>query len=164
MTGESSQSALDWLYRRRDRDGQTMISEEEFRAGDRLRKDFMRGSMAPRTTAAWGVGGHHGKRRRVSPDQDVNFQDNTLAAQERVRNALNSVQLEFRSLLMDVCCFDIKLTELERKFGWPQRSGKLVLQLALRQLARHYGIIYDKPDTGGRVSHWATPDYRPNLE
>ena len=167
MKHTSSKSALDWLYERRDRSGRSMISKEEFQAGERLRRDFVRGGMLPRTTAAWGISAAS-NRRRSSFDQASNFQDGTLAARERVRRALKSVPLEFRDLLTDVCCFDVKLTEAERSFGWPQRSGKIVLQMALRELARHYGILND--DTGDnaggsrRILHWATPDYRPQID
>jgi len=159
----TSKSALDWLYERRDKSGRSMISEEEFRAGDRLRQDFVRGGMLPRTTAVWGAPAAS-SRRRPGHDQGLNFQEGTLAARERVRRALNSVPPEFRNLLMDVCCFDVKLTALERSFGWPQRSGKIVLQIALRQLARHYGLLNDDNSCTGRLRHWATEDYRPLLE
>ena len=162
-TSKSAKGALDWLYERRDRLGRSLISEEEFRAGDRLRQDFMRGAMLPRTTADWSMSCSR-SQPRSGCNQGVTFQEGTLAARERVRRALNSVPPEFRNLLMDVCCFDAKLTALERHFGWPQRSGKVVLQMALRQLARHYGILNDNADDSGTIRHWATHDYRPQLE
>ena len=162
-----AKSALDWLHERRDRSGQSMISAEEFQAGDRLRRDFVRGGMLPRTTAVWGNSAPAGRRRSGLPDT-AHFQDGTLAARERVRRALKSVPPEFRDLLMDVCCFDAKLTDLEQRLGWPQRSGKVVLQMALRQLARHYGILNDNTDGDTRATrgilHWASSDYRPELD
>ncbi len=49
-----------------------------------------------------------------------------------------------------------------------QRSGKVVLQLALTRLARHYGIgsATDRaPRTGtSAVRHWGSEDYRPLFE
>jgi uncharacterized protein DUF6456 len=58
------------------------------------------------------------------------------------------------------------LEEAERAAGWPQRAGKVVLQLALTRLARHYGI---GPATGaspraGAVRHWGSDDYRPPFD
>ena len=45
-------------------------------------------------------------------------------------------------------------------------AGKVVLQLALNRLARHYGL--DVPDETRRrrkgIRHWGSEDYRPTLD
>jgi hypothetical protein len=59
------------------------------------------------------------------------------------------------------------LEEAERAAGWPQRSGKIILNLALSSLARHYGMCTSAAASGAgaaRVRHWGSEDYRPLFE
>src|SRR5476651_2176834 len=48
-----SESPLAWLARRKGRDGRTMISANQFIAGEKLRADFTRGHLSPRVTSDW---------------------------------------------------------------------------------------------------------------
>ncbi|MGI9421996.1 MAG: DUF6456 domain-containing protein [Hyphomicrobiaceae bacterium] len=158
--------ALDWLRERRDKNGARLISEEEYAAGDRLRQDFTRARMGPRTTTNWAPAAS-GSRRLASNARGAHHSEAVSDAQERVRRALRDVGPDCAAVLLDVCCFELKLRDVERKAGWPQRSGKVILQLALRQLARFYGFIQDERQGGAtptRVLHWAVDDYRPGID
>ncbi len=77
-----------------------------------------------------------------------------VAARQRVHAALDSVGPEFAGLLLDICCFLKGLADTERARAWPARSGKVVLQLALDRLARHYG--YAAQTCGKRRAHVRT--------
>lgn len=47
------------------------------------------------------------------------------------------------SLLFDICGLDRGLQDVEAQHDWPRRGGKLVLRIALSQLAAHYGLDVD---------------------
>jgi hypothetical protein len=162
----ADESPLAWLRRRRGKDGSALISDAQFQAGERLRADFSFAQLGPRVTASWdaALGAAAGGRRGTSGG-GVDIADNVLAARERVNRALSAVGPELASILVDVCCFLKGLEDLERSVGWPQRSGKIVLQIALTSLARHYGIFEGgvRAGTGRQARHWGAPDYRPSL-
>lgn len=69
------------------------------------------------------------------------------------------------SALVDICCELKGLEKAEKENGWPQRAGKVVLQVALTRLAKHYGLIAEEPVRRGRaLRHWSDADYRPRID
>lgn len=164
-----AESPLAWLRRRKDKDGEGLISQAQFDAGERLRADFWFAQMTPRVTMSWSsiAPGQRRRRSGMAFRSDADVADAVAAARERVRRALAAVGPELAGILIDVCCHLKGLEEAERAAGWPQRSGKIILRLALSSLARHYGIGAPgrAPEAGaGRVRHWGSDDYRPLFE
>lgn len=148
-----SESPLGWLARRKGRDGRAMIGPDQFLAGERLRADFTRGHLTPRVTSSWtGIG------RTRGAGGGFEMTDLIVASRQRVRLALEACGPEFSGLLLDVCCFLRGLEDVERERGWPSRSAKVVLQLALDRLARHYGLRSDASGTGAAIRTWLTDD------
>ncbi len=134
---DEGESPLAWLARRRSRDGHVYIEPHQLQAGERLRADFSYANLMPRTTSNW-------SNPLSSSRSDANgsaayVTDMTIAARQRVHQALNAAGPEFAGLLLDVCCFLKGLEEIERERIWPAWSAKVVLRLALERLARHYG-------------------------
>jgi hypothetical protein len=136
VTVDEAESPLAWLARRRGRDGRMLIEPAQLLAGERLRADFARAQLMPRVTSNW-TAPVAGRRRGASA---VSLTDTVIAARQRVRQALVAAGPEFSGLLVDVCCFLKRLEEVERERHWPPRSAKVVLQLGLDRLARHYGL------------------------
>lgn len=156
VTINDNESPLAWLARRKGRDGHAMISTHQFVAGEKLRADFTLGHMAPRMTANWsGSGG----MPRGSGNSAAEMTDLMMTGRQRVRLAMAACGPEFAGLLMDVCCFLRGLEDAERERGWPPRSGKIVLQLALDRLARHYGFVQEtRGQASARVRTWLADD------
>lgn len=157
----ADESPLAWLARRRDKSGRPLIEPRQLEAGERFRADFHFAQMSPRVTANWSLDAP-GSRRGVGGGA-LDLRDNVVAAQERVRRALAAVGPELSGVLVDVCGHLKGLEQAERGNGWPARSGKVILQLALQALARHYGIAGDAR-SGGACRHWGSTDYRPRID
>lgn len=162
MTGEGiarvlvndSESPLAWLARRKGRDGRTMIDTDQFIAGERLRADFTRAHLTPRVTSSWsGTGRTNGAGGGAGEMTDL-----IVASRQRVRLALDACGPELSGVLMDVCCFLRGLEDVERERGWPSRSAKVVLQLALDRLARHYGLRREVPRRAAPIRTWLADD------
>lgn len=150
-----SESPLAWLARRKGRDGQSLISPSQFIAGEKLRADFTRANMAPRMTADWSA--HTGRSRR-SGRTPTDITDAMVASRQKLGQALDACGPEFSGLLMDVCCFLRGLEDIERERHWPARSAKVVLQLALDRLARHYGFAGEPNGRPGKLRAWLAED------
>lgn len=158
---DESESPLVWLARRKGTDGRPLIEPHQLQAGERLRAEFTVAQMMPRTTSNW----HSpiaGRKRDGNAGEHMT--DRMVAARQRMRYALDAVGPEFSGLLLDVCCFLKKLDEVERERRWPARSAKVVLQLALERLARHFGYQRDaNGKAAAAVRTWTAEDLLPEI-
>jgi len=161
-----AESPLGWLKSRKDRNGRALITPDQYEAGERLRADYWFAHMSPGVTSNWSALAPSERSRRAAPSNAAALRDEVIAAKERVMRALMAVGPEVSGVLVDICCELKGLEEAEKENGWPQRAGKVVLQIALTRLARHYGLIADdkqKPARRG-MRHWGSNDYRPTLD
>jgi len=157
---DQGESPLAWLRSRKARDGKPLIDDAAFAAGERLRSDFTRGQLMPRVTANWSAAVASGRRGGAGGMADLT--EAALSARLRVERALVATGPEFSGVLVDFCCFLKGIEEIERERDWPKRSAKLVLQLALSALARHYGLSASaNGSVGGGVRHWGADDFKP---
>jgi Domain of unknown function (DUF6456) len=158
------EGTLRWLARRNDKDGRPLLSAPQVEAGERLARDFWRAQLEPRVTANWSAPAPSDRTRRSVPGFGVDMSDAAVAARQRFHRALDAVGAGLAGLLVDVCCRDIGLAAAEERRRWPPRSAKVVLDVALTALARHYGLIAPERPWTSRPRHWGDADYRPTLE
>ena len=163
VTVDLAESPLAWLRSHKGRDGRPLIDDAAFQAGERLRADFTRGQLMPRVTANWSAAVASGRRGGAGGMAELT--EAALSARLRCERALVAVGPEFAGVLVDFCCFLKGIEEIETARGWPKRSAKLVLQLALSALARHYGLSSTAQADGRArgVRHWGSADYRPEV-
>jgi hypothetical protein len=156
--GHEAATPLLWLYSRKDRSGKRGISDVEFAAGERLRAELTFAGLSPRVTMDWqGLGVIDG-----SASFGLNPTEATIAARQRVRQALLAVGSECAGVLTDLCGFLKGLEQIEQERNWPRRSAKIVVQMALAALARHYGLQAEaRGPASGRSRTWRAEGARP---
>lgn len=159
-----AESPLGWLSRRPGRDGRPLLSSAQVEAGERLRLDFTRGGLMPRVTQAWQAGGARAARRSGGRGTAGELGDAALDARARFNRAVSAVGPELGGVLTDVCCFLKGLETVEAERGWPVRSAKIVLALALSRLAAHYGLSEAaRGPEAARMRSWGAEGYRPEV-
>lgn len=135
------ESPLAWLAARRGADGAPLIDTAQFEAGERFRRDLTMAGIMPGISIDWdrlgsGGGGGGGGYRAGRLDAT----EACIAARQRVTQAVRHLGAEDGDLLIDVCGFLTRISEIERARGWPARSGKIMIARALSRLADHYGL------------------------
>lgn len=158
---------LAWLRRHKDRKGCPLITEPQFEAGQRFAADFARAHLQARVTASWSATAPCTRAQGPGGSRDIS--DAAIGARDRHHRAVKAVGPEIGRLLVDVCCHDLGLEAAERARGWPARSGKVVLDMGLTALARHYGMLPADPSSEGptprpAMRRWGEPGYKSTLD
>lgn len=129
VTVNVGESPLTWLHSRGH------LDDRQFDAGERLRADYERAQLSPSVTMRWDpvrVDGGGG--------DGLSQTERQLAAKARFDGAMAEAGAGLRDILWRVACACEGLPEAEKGLGWPTRSGKLVLKLALDRVADFYRI------------------------
>ena len=130
VTVNVGESPLTWLHSRGH------LDDRQFDAGERLRADYERAQLSPSVTMRWDPvrvdGGGAGDGLTPSERQ--------LAAKARFDGAMTEAGAGLKDILWRVACACEALPDAEKGLGWPARSGKLVLKLALDRVADFYRI------------------------
>ncbi len=132
VTVNMAESPLGWLR------AHGHVSARQHEAGERLRDDWERAQLGPCVTMRWDAGpmarGSRGAPSAADPGAAG------LAAKVRFESAVAAVGPGLSDVLWRVVCAGEGMRDAETALGWPARSGKLVLGLALDRLAGFYRI------------------------
>lgn len=126
------ESPLSWLFAHKH------LSERQFLAGEKLRNDYERASLGANVTMSWNPM-PPSKGRRAAPGH-LDQSESSYHAKERFDNAIQCLGDGLDAVAWRVICNCESVSSAEKALGWPTRSGKLVLKLALDRLAHHYRI------------------------
>ncbi len=129
VTVNLAESPLGWLHARGH------IDDRLFGAGELLRRDYERAQLGPNITMRWDP-----VRARSTGDRGLTDSERQIAAKARFDGALGAAGKGLQDILWRVICAGEGLPVAERTLGWPARSGKLVLRLALDRVADFYRV------------------------
>lgn len=132
VTVNLAESPLGWLMAR------GLVTARQFEAGERLRADYERAALAPSVTMRWDAA-PMGSSARGAPDA-VDPTMAQLAAKRRFDAAMQALGGGLNDIAWRVLCAGDALPAAERALGWPARSARIVLALALDRLANGYGL------------------------
>lgn len=120
-------------------DGAAYLGVRALAAAERLRADQDRATRGARVTMDWEAGPASGGAR--GPGREPIAPGEAAArARGRVAQALAALGGELAMAVEAVVLRERGLDAVERAYGWPKRSAKLVLKIALGRLADHYRL------------------------
>jgi len=129
VTVNLGESPLAWLHARGH------LSDRLHDAGDALRTDYERSQIAPSITMRWDP-----VRVTSTGERGLSPSERQVAARARFDGAMAAAGKGLDDILWRVVCAGEALPEAEKRLGWPVRSGKLVLRIALERVAEYYRI------------------------
>lgn len=131
------ESPLGWLFARE------LISPQQFDAGEALRRDYEAAELGPATTMDWerlAVGRIDGARMGSGSGGGLTPNERQAAARLRFDGAMAALGGGLSDIAWRVLCAGEAIGAAEKGLGWPSRSAKLVLTLALDRLAEYYRV------------------------
>jgi len=129
VTVNVAESPLSWLHVRGH------LDDRLFDAGERLRADYERAQLGANVTMRWDP-----VRVKTTGEHGLSATERQIAAKDRFDGALREAGRGLEDILWRVVCAGEALPDAEKVLGWPARSGKLVLKLALDRVAEFYRI------------------------
>lgn len=127
-----SESPMGWLHARGH------LTDRQFDSGEKLRADWERANLAPSITMSWNITPPTGGRR--SAPEMLSATEAQIAAKQRFDNAIAYIGNDLSDIAWRIICAGEGVPVAEKNLGWPARSGKLVLKIALDRLANFYRL------------------------
>lgn len=116
--------------------GVAFLAPHQIEAGERFRRLAERAQLRPRTTMSYTPAHTAGGRDGRAPEPA----DMAIDARRALAELQAALPRDCAGVVMDVCGMEKGLQQIESERGWPRRSAKLVLRIALDALAAHWGL------------------------
>ncbi|MCV6824407.1 MULTISPECIES: DUF6456 domain-containing protein [Halocynthiibacter] len=136
-----AETPLTMLSRRRDPDGNPLLTDEMIAAGERIREDFELAQLGYQCDDIWEnyiYEGAYANDNPIIPFANSKHKE----AHERARDALRELGQDLGDVVLRCVCKLEGLEAAEKEMGWCARSGKVILRIALSRLAAYYKHRY----------------------
>lgn len=127
-----AESPLTWLHSRR------LLTDRQLMAGEQLRADYTGAGLEPLVTMRWDAPPPDGSPRSAGGHDHASVA--RIDARRRFHAALDHAGTGLADVCWRVICGGEAMQGAERAMGWPARSGRVILALALDRLADHYRL------------------------
>jgi DNA-directed RNA polymerase specialized sigma24 family protein len=135
--GAGTETPIYVLARRRRADGEPWLPPDLVAAAFRFHETYEIARLGGAITHDWErlkVGRINGS----GPALPAGRATRRLEAEESLAAAIRALGPDLTETVILSVCHEEGMEEIESRLGYPARSGKLVLRIALRRLARHY--------------------------
>jgi len=132
VTVNLAESPLGWLHARGH------LSNRQYDSGEKLRIDWECANLAPRVTMSWDAAPISGGRRNAPGI--LTPTERQIAAKQRFDSAIDHLGKDLSDIAWRIICAGEGVPAAEKNLGWPARSGKLVLKIALDRLGDFYRL------------------------
>ncbi len=132
VTVNLAESPLAWLGAR------GLVSARQLMAGEMLRNDYERAALPQSVTMQWDAP-PNAKVARGSTEHGAQTLTQ-IDAKKRFDGAIAHAGSGLADILWRVVCAGEAVPSAEKALGWPSRSGKLILILALDRVADYYRV------------------------
>jgi len=129
-------NALERLARKKDRQGQLILSAAEIEAGRRLAKDYALARLGHISTQNYMSAGADGSDRHNRQEDKIL---RSMTARTRIKAAEAAMGEGLDKAVIAVCCHNESLDAVERAERWVKSSGLTILKLGLSRLVKLYG-------------------------
>jgi hypothetical protein len=129
VTVNLAESPLSWLHARGH------LTDRLYHAGEALRADYERAQLPASITMRWNP-----VRVKSTGERGLSASERQVAARQRFDGAIKVAGRGLEDILWRVVCAGESLPDAEKSLGWPTRSAKLVLKIALERIADFYHI------------------------
>lgn len=148
------------MLARAPRHGTAFLAPHHLEAAQHFRLVFERAHLRPRTTMSYDpVPAGQGKGGRAAAD----ISDLASDSRKRLARLHRVLPPDCAGILIDVCGHEKGLQSVETERGWPRRSAKLVLRVALDALAAELGLMpHARGADSAALGGWRAPGARPN--